>query len=104
MDLTFCRATERAAFYNILNKIPTVIESHYSAKKQIYYNLNLALTLIKKNSFKGIITIHEVLKQRFINHGIPEEKTKTNNKINFITISFFYISFNKYTALFRQDV
>lgn len=74
IDLCFCRDTEIAAYYNILNKIPTLIESHYNAKLYINPNMEKLFNLSRNKSFKALITIHNVLKKYFMNYGIPEEK------------------------------
>jgi len=74
-DLSYCRRAEKVAYYNILNKIPTVIESH---------NINLfnfipdefkELIKLRNNFFfKGIITINEILENQFKKYGIEKKK------------------------------
>jgi len=70
IDLAFCKGTLRAAYNNIVNKVPTIIDLHG------YKNIDLHnFVKLKKNRyFKGITTISEVLKIKFIKHGFPKEK------------------------------
>ncbi len=70
IDFCYSRAI-RLLYYNIKNKIPTVLEYHAPDL------LELGLKLAKlKNSiyFKGLITISTTLKEEFIKMGIAEEK------------------------------
>ncbi len=72
-DLVYCRRTENILRYNIINKIPTIFESH-SYKKAIPYDLELGFQLYRSEFFKGIVTIHEKIKKNFIELGLPEDK------------------------------
>lgn len=75
VNYAYCRRTERTAVYNILNKIPTVIETH-NIKNITFPNLDMHLLLNLSNNeyFKGIVTVHEILKKKFMEQGVPEEK------------------------------
>lgn len=74
-NFVYCRLAEKAAFFNILNGIPTVIESHHNADlKQVSNHMKLALLLRKKKQFKGIITVYKILKDAYIRYGVPENK------------------------------
>lgn len=71
IDFCYSRAY-RVIFYNIHNKIPSVLECHES---HIWKpELQLILKLANNKFFKGIVTISDILKDRFINGGFPEEK------------------------------
>ena len=72
-DLAYCRRTENILRYNISNKIPTIFESH-DYKKKVSSDLEQVFKLRKSDYFKGIVTIHEILKKNFIKLGIPEDK------------------------------
>ncbi|MEJ2250741.1 MAG: glycosyltransferase, partial [Candidatus Lokiarchaeota archaeon] len=62
----------RTVYYNILNKIPSVLECHEAHiwKPKVKMILNMG----RNDNFKGIITISEILKTWYINAGFPEEK------------------------------
>ena len=71
IDLAYCR-TYNAAYYNILNKIPSIMEYHLpNFNNPDFQNL---LKLSRNKFFKGIITIHEILKEELINKGVPPNK------------------------------
>lgn len=70
-DLAYCRGNFRAIKYNIINKIPTVIESHYNF---FPFELEEISKLTKSKYFKGIITISNFIKQNYIKQGFPDEK------------------------------
>lgn len=72
IDLIYCRRTYKAAIYNIFNKIPTIIETHNFNIQDPY--LKKLLSLSKNKYFKGLITISDELKKRFVKMGIPKEK------------------------------
>lgn len=74
VDLAYCRRSDKIAYYNILNKIPTVIESHLNFTNYIPQYSKLLFRLSKNQYFKGIVTIHEVIKNKIIKQGVPEEK------------------------------
>ena len=69
-DLVFCRESLRAAYNNIINKIPTILDLHGSEIP------GLKKLLEVKNSiyFKGFMTLNNILKQKFIKQGFPAEK------------------------------
>ena len=70
-DLTYARSFQ-AAYYNILNKNPTILETHSANAKQPKFQ---NLIKLKENPyFKGIVTIHNDLKNNFIKEGIVPEK------------------------------
>lgn len=71
IDLCYCR-TYRAAYYNIKNNLPTVIESHTPNVK--YPDLQRLIKLSSSEYFKGLVTISEILKKKFIKAGIPASK------------------------------
>lgn len=75
IELAYCRETFITAYYNILNKIPTIIESH---NHTIPYKLKRVLQLKKSKYFVGISTISKYLKNNFIKCGVPEEKVLVN--------------------------
>mgnify|MGYP006289126971 CR=1 FL=1 len=70
-DLVYCRNTHRVAYFSILNKISTIIESHS-------YNMETELSDVIKISnekyFKGIITVSNLIKKNYIKNGFPENK------------------------------
>ena len=70
-DLIYSRTYE-GTLYNIQNKIPTILETHTSnIKKPVLQKL-----IKRSNSkyFRGIITIHNDLKQNFIIEGVASNK------------------------------
>jgi len=70
-DLTYARSFQ-AAYYNILNKNPTILETHSTNTKQPKFQ---NLIKLKENPyFKGIVTIHNDLKNNYIKGGIAPEK------------------------------
>lgn len=77
IDLAYCRGipyfkgTISAVFYNIINKIPTVLESHLY---RIPTELKRLLKLSKNKYFKGLLTVSDVLKRNFVKVGVPKEK------------------------------
>jgi glycosyltransferase involved in cell wall biosynthesis len=71
IDLAYCRDNFKTAIHNIINKIPTVIESH---NVNLPSDVNNLIKLGKNRYFKGIITISDFIKQNYIKQGIPEEK------------------------------
>ncbi|MHA1757315.1 MAG: glycosyltransferase, partial [Promethearchaeota archaeon] len=69
-DLVYCRRTNKVLFYNLLLKIPTILEDH---------NFNISSTLkkiLKLNSryFLGLITLNEILKKKYEETSIPRNK------------------------------
>lgn len=71
IDLAYCRAY-RATYFSILNKIPCLLESHTILTKNP--DLQNLLNLGKNKFFIGLVTIHENLKENFINEGFPANK------------------------------
>lgn len=71
IDLCYSRAY-RTIYYNIQNKIPSVLETH---EAHIWKpHVQLVLKLSNSKYFKGIVTISDILKDEFIEAGMPEEK------------------------------
>lgn len=71
-DFCYCR-TYRSAYYAIQRGIPTVIESHNP--DPTHRELSRVLNLADKSSFRGLVTISEKLIERFVEYGVPAEKT-----------------------------
>lgn len=71
IDITYCR-TYRATYYNIINKIPTIFETHTPFVKKP--DLQNIIKLSKSKYFIGLITISNILKNKFIHQGVPKEK------------------------------
>lgn len=71
VDICYCR-TFRIVYYNIKNEIPTILESHTSNIQ--HHDLKKIIALSHSRYFKGLVTISEVLKQSFIDAGVPEDK------------------------------
>lgn len=71
IDITYCRAY-RATYYNIINKIPTILETHTPFVKKP--DLQNIIKLSKSKYFIGLITISNILKNKFIHQGVPKEK------------------------------
>lgn len=71
-DLCYARAY-KIVKYNIHKNIPTIIESH---EKDPRKNRDLREVIKISNSkyFKGIVTIHNNLKDNFVKLGVPEKK------------------------------
>jgi glycosyltransferase involved in cell wall biosynthesis len=71
VDICYCRAY-RATYHNIINGVPTIMESHTPNIK--HPDLQRVIKLSHSKYFKGLVTISEILKQNFINAGVPEDK------------------------------
>lgn len=70
-DLCYSRAY-RTIYYNIQNKIPSVLETH---EAHIWKpHVQFVLKLSNSKYFKGIVTISDILKDEFIKAEMPEEK------------------------------
>ncbi len=69
-DLTFCRSTYHTVYYNVINKIPTILDLH----GYLIHELTHIVKLINSKYFNGIMTLNEFLKQKFIEIGFPSEK------------------------------
>tara|TARA_B100001093_G_scaffold427446_1_gene421795 strand:+ start:672 stop:1871 length:1200 start_codon:yes stop_codon:yes gene_type:complete len=59
--------------YNIENKIPTIMETH-SPDPEKKRDLMDVLKFSNSEYFKGIVTIHQKLKDNFVRLGVPEKK------------------------------
>ena len=70
-DLVYCRRTYNLIYYNILNKIPTILEAH---NFDLPNDMKLIMKLTRSKYFKALITINNILKNNFIKFGVPEEK------------------------------
>lgn len=71
-DICFSRSY-RIVAYNVHNKIPTIIESH-SANPFLSIEIKNLIEYAKNSYFKGIVTIHQKLKDNFLTMGMPENK------------------------------
>ena len=75
IDLAFCRRTDKAIYYNILNEIPTISDIHgYEYYSELKHHIKHLLKLDKYKNFKGIMTINNILKQKLTKLGFSEEK------------------------------
>ncbi|MHA1757741.1 MAG: glycosyltransferase [Promethearchaeota archaeon] len=70
-DFIYCRHVYRTALNALLNGIPTIIETHNYSRPLDFLKL---IKLSKNSNFKGLITISEQLKARFLRLGVPAEK------------------------------
>ena len=72
IDICYCRRARRVVHYNIINKIPTVVEEHTPPdnRQDIYKMCKLS----HSKYFKIFITTSELLKQNFIDIGVNEDK------------------------------
>lgn len=71
VDICYCRAY-RATYHNIINGVPTIMESHTPNIEQP--DLDKVIKLSHSKYFKGLVTISEILKQNFIKAGVPQDK------------------------------
>ncbi len=71
IDLAYSRGTPYAAYNNIMNKIPTIIETHFY---HYFPALKRVLELSKNKYFLGVVTISNILKQSLMKQRVPEEK------------------------------
>jgi len=71
VDICYCRSY-RTVFYNIKNKIPSIMESHTPNIK--HPDLQRVIKLSHSKYFKGLVTISDILKQNFMKAGIPKDK------------------------------
>ncbi|MFX1328195.1 MAG: glycosyltransferase [Promethearchaeota archaeon] len=72
-DLSFCRTTYKTVYYNIINKIPTILDLHgYDIPE-----LSHIIKLVKNKYFLGIMTINYVLEKIFIKMGFPAGKIRS---------------------------
>lgn len=70
-DLVYCR-TYDGAYYSILNKLPTILETHTNIIEK--KDLQKLFKLSKCKYFKGIITINEKLKKKYSKAGVSSDK------------------------------
>lgn len=73
-DFIYCRRTLKAAFYNVLNKIPTILDVHSNRMTTKKYELKNLIKLKEKKYFKGIVAIHKIFKKRIIDFGFSSKK------------------------------
>lgn len=71
VDICYCRSY-RTTYYNIKNKVPTVMECHTSDVK--HPDLQRVIRLSHSRYFKELVTIHDILKQNFTKAGVPDGK------------------------------
>lgn len=70
IDFVFCRELLKAAYNNIINRIPTAIDV-----QAIMYPAIFKLLFIRNHKFfRGFITVADYLKQELIKIGFPEQK------------------------------
>ncbi len=72
-DLVICRDTFKAAYKLINSKIHTIIDIH--GYRNIY-EADYLIQIKDNDSFRGILTLNDFLKQKLINFGFPEKKIK----------------------------
>lgn len=70
-DLAYCR-TYRATNYLVERSIPTIMESHSPTLRR--HAQRRAMKNSTKESFRGLVTIGENLRENFVEAGVPEEK------------------------------
>jgi glycosyltransferase involved in cell wall biosynthesis len=70
-DLAYCRRSSNAAYYNLINRIPIIIENHNYI---IPPDLKKIFKLSKSKYFRGVVIISKQLKESHLKEGIPEEK------------------------------
>jgi len=70
-DFVFCRGTYKILYYNIINKVPTIMDLHGYIPL-----LDKFVKLSKSKYFKGIITLNNLLKQKYIKLGFSGDKIK----------------------------
>lgn len=71
IQLVYCRSF-KGAFYCVINKIPTILETHSSQIDIEYFQKIIKLSHVR--FFKGIVTIHEDLKKIYAGGGVPLDK------------------------------
>jgi glycosyltransferase involved in cell wall biosynthesis len=71
-DLCFARSY-RVVKNNIQNKIPTIMETHNPTPEKVK-DLMDVIKLSQSKYLKGIVTIHQKLKDNFVRLGVPELK------------------------------
>ena len=72
-DLSFCRTTYNTVYYNIVNKIPTILDLHGYDIPELFH----IVKLVKNKYFLGIMTLNSVLEKIFIKMGFPSKKIRT---------------------------
>lgn len=73
-DFTYCRNLESVALFNIHHKIPTIIENHRIYKESIPKAEKILYSISKNVYFKGIVTIHKSLGDKFEKLNVPRKK------------------------------
>ncbi|GAJ09157.1 unnamed protein product, partial [marine sediment metagenome] len=71
IQLVYCRSL-KGVFYCVINKIPTILETHSSQINIEYFQKIIKLSHVR--FFKGIVTIHDDLKKIYVSGGVPSEK------------------------------
>ncbi len=71
VDICYCRSY-RTVYYNVRNKIPSILESHTPNIK--HPDLQRVIKLSHSEYFKGLVTISDILKQNFVKAGVPKDK------------------------------
>ncbi len=71
VDLVYSRNTPGTSYRNIINKIPTILETHHY---HFLPDLQRLFTLINNKYFIGVITVYDLLKKRLLKQGVPEDK------------------------------
>ena len=71
VNLCYCRSY-RTVFYNIKNKITSIMESHTPNIK--HPDLQKVIKLSHSKYFRGLVTISDILKHNFIKAGVPKDK------------------------------
>jgi glycosyltransferase involved in cell wall biosynthesis len=74
VDVCYCRSY-RTVYYNIRNEIPTIMESH--TPNITHPDLQRVIKQSHFKYFKGLVTTSDILKENFINAGVPEDKILT---------------------------
>lgn len=69
-ELTYCRSPRAAAWAASLG-LRTVLESHVAPDEAKFRDVQQAV----RNGVKGVVTISDALRDRYVRHGIPAERT-----------------------------
>ena len=71
VNICYCRSY-RTVFYNIKNKVPSILETHTPNIK--HPDLQRVIKLSHSKYFKELVTISNILKQNFVKAGVPKDK------------------------------
>jgi len=71
VDLCYCR-TYRTVFYNVSNKVPTVVETITTHVRN--RDFQKIIEASRSRYFKCLLTISEGLKEKYVGAGVPENK------------------------------